>query len=106
MGGATTIPLTSNTSTNKGLTTDGASHVVFAGNARRTGMRIECPVSTTLNASGNSIFVNEGAAAGEDGTSYEVTPGGYYPPPGVPLFMGEVQVYGASGIKFTAKEYT
>lgn len=106
MSGAQTIALTSNTSTNSGQTTDGTSQLVFAGNPRRTGMRIECPVSTTLNASGNSIFVNEAGAAGEDGTSYEVTPGGYYPPPGLPLFLGDVFVKGVSGIKFIAKEYT
>lgn len=87
-------------------TTTGSSQIVFAANASRLGFLIECPTDTTLNPSGKSIFVNLGATATQGGDSYEVTPGGYFPPPSMPLWLGIVTVIGDAAFKYIAKEFT
>lgn len=97
------------TVTDKSFTTAGAptSAVVMAANSSRVGYLIENPVNTSLNATGASIFVNLGAVGTVDGDSFEVTPGGYFPPPWLPLYLGTINVIGgATGIKCPAKEMT
>lgn len=95
------------TVTDKSFTTGAGSATVIAANASRLGYRIENPVKTTLNLNGDSIFVDESALAVNSGSSFEVTSGGYWPPPGHPPWKGAVSVLGgAAGIKVTAKEYT
>ena len=94
----------------KNFTTTGSSVLIMSANNSRLGYLIQNPVSTDLNPSGNSIFVRLGAAATDDqGDSFEVTPGGYFPLPGLPLFRGDVYVIGPSGgsaVKCPAVEFT
>jgi hypothetical protein len=99
-------PASGATPVDKSFVTDGTEHVVIAANASRIGFLIENPVSTSLNLNGDSIFVNLGAAATSSGNSFEVTPGGYFPPPWLPLYLGDIHVIGATGIKCPAKEFT
>lgn len=95
-----------NTVTDKSFTTNGSDNVVMAANANRTNLLIENPINLSLNAGGDSIFVNYGAAATATGDSFEVTPGGYFPMAGMPIYLGAVHVIGATGIKCPAKEFT
>lgn len=94
------------TATDKSFTTSGADATVIAANSARLGYMIENPIAAALNANGDSIYVNLGAVATNGGASFEVTPGGYFPPPGMPLYTGAIHVIGATGVKCPAKEYT
>ena len=95
----------SQTATNKSFITDGADHVVIAANAARLGYLIENPMSATLNANHDNIVIRLGAVAAVDGTSFEITPGGFFPPQNAPLYVGDVHVLGPTGIKCPAVEF-
>lgn len=94
------------TATDKSATATGAAQLVIAGNSNRLGYSLFNPVDTGLNVNGASIFVKFLSSVSNLGGSYEVTPGGYFPPPWFPPWNGDVFVFGAAGIKFTAEEYT
>jgi len=95
------------TATDKSFDPDGSSHVVIAANAARLNYLIFCPKATALNPNGDSLFINFGATAAVDGTSFEVVPGAYFPPPNLPLWLGDISAIGNATItKVAAKEFT
>lgn len=100
------VPPKAATATNKSFITTGADAIVIAANVDRLGYVIENPLDAVLNANRVSIFIRLGAVAAEDGTSFEVTAGGYFPPQGSPVYTGDVHVFGPTGIKCPAIEYS
>ena len=87
-------------------TTTGSDQTVLAANPARKGFLIEPAVAVALNANGNSAFVNLGATASAAAGSFEVLPGGYFPPAGMPLYLGAIHLFGVAGIAVTIKEYS
>jgi len=95
------------TVTDKSFDPDGSSHIVIAANAARLNYLIYNPIDVSLNPNGNSVFINLGASATSTGNSFEVTPGGYFPPPGMPLYLGDIYAIGNATItSVAAKEFT
>lgn len=73
------------TFTNRGATlaVAGTSQILAAANAARKAIFIENPATATGQgiAAAESVYINFTTAAGVDnGTSFEITPGGYWPP--------------------------
>lgn len=95
------------TVTDKSFSPNGADQVIIPANIARINYSIECSADLTLNPNGKSLFINLGAAATMTGNSFEVTPGGYFPPGGIPLYQGAIHcIADASILKTPAKEYT
>ena len=101
-----TTPSETVTVTDKSGTTDGVDHTIINSNSNRINFSIECPSSVALNPNGDNLYVNLGAVASNAGGSFEILPGGYFPPSGMPLYKGDIHLIGVAGIKYTAKEFT
>ncbi len=94
------------TATDKSGTTDGTAQLVIAANASRLGYQLYNPLSGTLNSGGDKLYVKFASTVSNTGGSWELAAGATFPPPWFPPWNGNVYVFGASGIKFTAEEYT
>lgn len=91
------------------ITVGGTSQILAAANAARKLIQIENP-ATALGqniAAAESLFINFTAGAGvNNGTSFELTPGGYWPPAGQNVITTEAITVNAAttGHRWIAKE--
>jgi hypothetical protein len=85
-------------------TCDGNSDVVLEAvptGSTRAGWLIQ-----NKSTAGNLMFVNDlGSPADQSPTSVILQPGESFPPPGYPITQGEVQVLGAVGDNYMAREW-
>ena len=51
-----------------------------------------------------SLFVTEGVDASAPG-AFQVAPGAQFPPANFPVTVGALQIYGAAGVLFSAREW-
>ncbi len=103
---AQNIRLVAGTATVFPFTMNGASQQVLAANASRLDYSIFNPSALALNANGDNLYVKFSAGAAQDGTSWEILPGGYFPPPGMAPWTGPVFLEGANGVLPTVVEFT
>lgn len=106
MGLSLNIRLVAGTATNYPFTMNGAAQLVLAANANRLDYSVFNPSSVTLNPNGDNLYVKFIASAAADGTSWEILPGGYFPPSGMAPWTGPVYLFGVSGVKPTVTEFT
>lgn len=86
-----------------GIALSGVSEILLAANVNRLGYIIENPPANV-----NSIWINFGVGnpAAADQTSFEISPGGYFPPNGGFVFSTEqINVVGTPGDLVVAKEF-
>jgi len=75
---------------------------VIPANANRLGYLIENYSAPALNTNGDNLYVRLGLT----GAMWEVLPGGYFPPPQLEGWMGDVYVSATITTQFAAAEMT
>lgn len=88
------------TVSNKSGTGTGGFALIIAANANRLGFLIENYSSVSLNTLGDNLLVRLGSS----GASWEVLPGGYFPPPQLEGWMGDVYINAVVTNQFAAVE--
>lgn len=101
-GLARNLRLAFGTLTSYGATGTGGFVKIIAANAQRLGYLIENYSSPTLNTNGDNLTVRLGLT----GAQWEVLPGGYFPPPQLEGWMGDVYVNATATTQFAAAEMT
>ncbi len=81
------------------IATTGVSQVALAANTGRSGYTIQNRSTT------NPMYVNELGAASTGLGSFEIPPGGFFPPNGAPVHTNAVQILGTAGDLYTAREW-
>lgn len=90
------------TATSYGALGTGAYAKIIAANGNRLGYLIENYSSVALNTNGDNILVRLGAT----GAIWEVLPGGYFPPPQLEGWLGDVFINATLTNSFAAVELT
>jgi len=82
------------------LTGTGDSELLMDANATRSGWLMQ-------NIDVTSMWVNDTGAAAVPNTigSWEVAPGGIFPPAGFPVLTGQIHISGTNAAKYTAREW-
>ncbi len=96
------LQLSFGTVTDKSTTGTAAFVNIIAANANRLGYLIENYSNPSLNTNGDNIYVRLGLT----GAAWEVLPGGYFPPPQLEGWMGDVYVNATATTQFAAAEMT
>lgn len=98
--------LVAGTATDKSQTSSGVAQLIVAANANRLAYELYNPLTGTLNSAGDKLYVGFDSTVNNTGNSFEMAAGSYFPPPGFPPWNGDIWILAASGVKFTAKEFT
>ncbi len=96
------LQLSFGTITDKSATGVAAYAKIIAANAQRLGYLIENYSNPILNTQGDNIYIRLGLT----GAMWEVLPGGYFPPPQLEGWMGDVYVSATVTTQFAAAEMT
>ena len=96
------LQLAFGTLTSYGTVGTGAYAKIIPANANRLGYLIENYSAVSLNTNGDNLYVRLGLT----GAMWEVLPGGYFPPPQLEGWMGDVYISASITTQFAAAEMT